>query len=64
VAIIGINEKGMELWNSRTRAIKLLWDEITPEVDELGSLKFAEMIPINDGSELIVFGAWLHLRSV
>jgi len=56
VAIVGGREKGMELWNPQTREVKLLWDEIPPEVDELSGLEYAEMLPINDGSELIFYG--------
>jgi len=56
VAIIGGLEKGMELWNPATGDVDLLWEEIPPEVDEVRGLQYAEAIPINDGSELIVYG--------
>jgi len=56
VAIIGGLEKGMELWNPQTGIVELLWDEIPPEVGGSDGLRFAEILLINDGSELIVYG--------
>jgi len=59
VAVIGgVYEKGMELWNPKTREVELLWDEIPPEEGGSGGLEFAEMLPINDGSELILYGGY------
>jgi len=57
VAIIGGEEKGMELWNPQTREVELLWGEIPPEVGgSTGGLRWAEVLPINDGSMLILYG--------
>jgi len=56
VAIIGGFEKGMELWNPKTGEVELLWDVIPPEEGGSYGLEFAEMLPINDGSELILYG--------
>jgi len=57
VAIIGgYLNKGMELWNPQTRQVELLWDEIPPEVGASHGLDAAEVLPINDGSELILYG--------
>jgi len=59
VAIIGgLREKGMELWNPQTREVELLWNEIPPEVGGTFGLAGAEMLPINDSSELILYGGW------
>jgi len=58
VAIIGGYDKGMELWNPQTGEVELLWDEIPPEVGGSFSLRYAEMIPINNGSELILYGGY------
>lgn len=57
VAILGGFDNGMEIWNPRTSEINLLWDEIPPEVggNEFGLLD-AEMLSINSGSELILYG--------
>jgi len=57
VAIIGGYDKGMELWNPQTRKVQLLWNEILPEVGEPGGFSRAQALPINDGSELILYGA-------
>jgi len=56
VAIIGGVQTGMELWNTKTGKVELLWEEIPPEVGGLGGLRYAEMLPIKNGSELIVYG--------
>jgi len=59
VAIIGGDEKGMELWNPQTREVELLWNEIPPEVGGSYGLSLAEILPINDGTELILYGGSL-----
>jgi len=56
VAIISGSETGMELWNPQTKEVELLWNEIPPEVGGTLGLGFAEILPINDGSELILYG--------
>jgi len=56
VAIIGGFETGMEVWNPQTRQVELLWEEIPPEVGESYGLRYAEILPVNDGSELILYG--------
>jgi len=56
VAIVGGDGKGMELWNPQTGEVELLWDEIPPEVGTSYGLRWAEVLPINDGSELILYG--------
>jgi len=57
VAIIGgYPNKGMELWNPQTREVELLWEEIPPEVGGPVGLRFAEVLPIKDGSEMILYG--------
>jgi len=49
----------MELWNPRTREVLLLWEEIPPEIDgDSWGLRKAEILPINDGSELILYGGF------
>jgi len=56
VVIIGGNEKGMELWNPRKGEIKPL--EIPAEVGGSSSLHYAQMIPVKDESELIIYGGY------
>jgi len=57
VAIIGgYPEKGMELWNPKTGEVELLWDEIPPEEGGSTGLQYAEMLPVNDGSDFILYG--------
>jgi len=58
VAIIGGWGKGMEVWNPQTRQVELLWGEIPPEVGTSSGLEVAEVLPINDGSELILYGGY------
>jgi len=60
VAIIGgFPEKGgMELWNPKTREVELLWDEIPPEEGASYGLDLAEVLPINDGSDFILYGGF------
>jgi len=56
--IIGGQEKGMEVWNPRKQEVQLLWDENPFEVGGSLGLRFAQLIPINGGSELIVYGGY------
>jgi len=56
VAIIGGNKKGMEVFNPRASKTELLWDEIPPEKGFDIGLRWANMIPINKGSEFLLYG--------
>jgi len=56
--MIGGIEKGMELWNPYTKEVQLLWNEIPPEVGGAFGLEYADIIPINAGSELILYGGY------
>ncbi len=59
VAIIGgfqELQKGMEIWNPRTKTVDLLWDEIPPEVGGKVGLWGSELVPINGGTEFILYG--------
>jgi len=56
VAIIGGEEKGMEIWNPRTSTVELLWDEIPPETGGTRGLGSAEMIPTSGGLDFILYG--------
>jgi len=59
VAIIGgFNQKGMEVWNPTTGEVELLWNEIPPEVGSSPGLAQAELIPVNGGLELLVYGGF------
>jgi len=58
VAIIGGFEKGMEVWNPQTREVKLLSDEIPPEGGASYGVRAAEILPINDRTELIFYGGY------
>jgi len=48
----------MEVWDPESSEIKLLWDEIPPEVGGSRGLSDAKMTTISGGSELIVYGGW------
>ena len=56
VAIIGGVEKGMEIWNPRTKTVDLLWDEIPADEGELFGLGFSELVTIKGGTEFILYG--------
>jgi len=58
VAIIGGNEKGIEVWNPKTRKVELLWEEIPSEAGASYGLRYAEIIPVNNASELILYGGF------
>jgi len=59
VAIIGgFYGKGMEIWNPKTREVELLWDVIPPEEGGLHGLYHAEILPVNDGSDFILYGGF------
>jgi len=58
VAIIGGEETGMELWNPITKEVQLLWNEIPPEAGSSYGLRYAEILPVNDASELILYGGY------
>jgi len=55
VAIFGGHEKGMEIWNPRTKEVDLLWDEIPPEAAGRVGLQNVKMITVNDGSEVYFY---------
>jgi len=56
VLIVGGYERGMELWNPQTNEVKLLSDVIPPEGGGSYGIRAAEILPINDRSELIFYG--------
>jgi len=57
VAIVGgVEVQGMELWNPQTREVKLLWEEIPPELGAANGFFSSDMLLINGGSELILYG--------
>jgi len=59
VAIIGgAYGKGMEIWNPKTREVELLWDEIPPEEGGSRGLDTAEILPVNGGSDFILYGGY------
>ena len=61
VAIIGgyeANQKGMEVWNPRSKTVELLWDVIPPEEGGTEGLRLSEMVTIKGGTEFILYGGW------
>ena len=58
VAIIGGQEKGMEVWNPRSLTIENLWNEIPAEEGAATGLSFGGMIPVKDGSEFMYYGGY------
>ena len=58
VAIIGGDQKGMEVWNPRTKTVELLWDVIPPEEGGNQGLQVSEMVTIKGGTEFILYGGY------
>ena len=63
VAIIGGSQKGMELWNPRTKTVELLWDVTPPEEGGTYGLEGGSMIILKGGQELLLYGGY-HGSSV
>ena len=60
VAIIGsdsANSKGMEVWNPNDESVATFHDSLPHEQDGLG-LDGSQMISVNRGSELILYGGF------
>ena len=58
VAIIGGNQKGMEIWNPRLKTVEMLWDMIPPEEGGTEGLEASEMVILKDGKEILLYGGW------
>ena len=61
VAIVGgagPSQKGMEIWNPRTKTVELLWEEIPPEVGGEYGLRESELVVIKGGTEFFLYGVW------
>ena len=48
----------MELWNPRTKTVELLWDVISPEEGGTEGLRASEMVILNGGQELLLYGGY------
>jgi hypothetical protein len=60
VAIVGsdsTNSKGMEVWNPSDESVTTFHDALPHEQDGLG-LDGSQMISVDDGSELILYGGF------
>ena len=57
VAIAGGDSQGMEVWNPRTGSVQQLEDP--RERDHNYGLKYASMVSINDGKEILLYGGFL-----
>ena len=58
IAIIGGQQRGMEIWNPRTKTVELLWDIIPPEEGGTTGLWESELVTINGGTEIILYGGY------
>ena len=57
VAIIGgVGQKGMEIWNPRTKTVEKITDEIPAEQGATQGLRFSELVTIKGGTEFILYG--------
>jgi hypothetical protein len=48
----------MEAWNPDYATIQTLSDVLPPEEGKSSGLETSQLIAINDGSELLLFGGW------
>ncbi len=61
MAIIGgiyPDQKGMDIWNPRTREVKLLWEVIPPEEGGSQGLQSSVIILLKRGEEFILYGGY------
>ncbi len=56
VAIIGGSSPGMEVWNPSDGSVQKIFDEVPPEENDSNSLDFGQLLAINCGSELLLYG--------
>ncbi len=58
VALIGNKKQGMQVWNTKTKKVKLL-NEIPPEKKIiLNGLDMSQLVPIKGGKEFILYGGF------
>ena len=55
---LGASQKGMEVWNPRTKTVDLLWDEIPAEEGSEFGLEQSELVTVKGGTECILYGGW------
>jgi hypothetical protein len=46
----------MEIWNPADGTVTLVTDELPPEEGDSNSLDFSQLVPIDDGSGLLLYG--------
>ncbi len=56
VAIIGGRSQGMEVWNPSDDSVQKIFTEVPPEEGDSSSLDFAQLLAINGGRELLLYG--------
>ena len=56
MAVAGGGSQGMEVWNPADGSVSSLTAELPPEVDDSTALDFAELLPINKGKEMLLYG--------
>lgn len=56
MAIAGGGSQGMEIWNPADGSVTLATFELPPEEGDIGGLDFSQMLPINNGTELLLYG--------
>ena len=55
---IAIDSKGLEIWNPLDGAIKLVSELLPTESENSFGLNHAQLIPINDGTEMVMYGGY------
>ena len=58
VAIVGGNSKGMEFWNPSDGTVELVANEIPPEDGSSIGLTYSQVLPINEGSEFLLYSGY------
>ena len=46
----------MEIWNPSDGSVQKIFDEVPPEEENSNSLDFAQLLAINGGSDLLLYG--------
>ncbi len=52
------NEKGMEIWNPKSKTVELLWDDIPPEQNGTTGLEDSRVVTLRGGRELLLYGGY------
>ena len=66
VAILGGSSKGMEFWNPIDDSVEMVSEELPQEEGSTMGLIHTQIIPVKEGSELMLYGGFKgsHLKEI